>query len=103
MPAPYTSLGKEVLHTVDSLPAHYADAITPDAATRMAQALNLLDEVERGEWEPVMPVPDSEDWQDAMRMEAEPLRVGHTIRQENDEYACSCGARWDVHEGEDHP
>lgn len=27
----------------------------------------------------------------------------HSIRQENDEYACSCGARWDVADGEDHP
>lgn len=26
----------------------------------------------------------------------------HT-RRENDEYACSCGRRWPVEEGEDHP
>lgn len=26
-----------------------------------------------------------------------------TVRQENDEYACSCGARWAVEDGEDHP
>jgi hypothetical protein len=26
-----------------------------------------------------------------------------SIRRENDEYACSCGARWDVADGEDHP
>lgn len=27
----------------------------------------------------------------------------HQVRQENDEYACSCGRRWDIAEGEDHP
>lgn len=28
---------------------------------------------------------------------------GHSVRQEGDEYACSCGTRWDVSEGEEHP
>lgn len=32
-----------------------------------------------------------------------PPKLPHTVRQENDEYACSCGARWDVADGEDHP
>jgi len=27
----------------------------------------------------------------------------HTIRQEGDEYACRCGRRWDVSEGNEHP
>lgn len=27
----------------------------------------------------------------------------HHVRQESDEYACSCGMRWPVSEGEDHP
>lgn len=27
----------------------------------------------------------------------------HCTRREGDEYACSCGARWDVSEGDDHP
>lgn len=27
----------------------------------------------------------------------------HTVRQESDEYACSCGTRWDVADGENHP
>lgn len=29
--------------------------------------------------------------------------IGHLVWRENDEYACSCGARWDVADGEDHP
>jgi hypothetical protein len=29
--------------------------------------------------------------------------IRHAIRQESDEYACSCGMRWDVIEGEEHP
>lgn len=29
--------------------------------------------------------------------------IRHNIRQENDEYACSCGKRWDISEGEQHP
>lgn len=29
--------------------------------------------------------------------------IGHHVRQENDEYACVCGARWAVEDGEDHP
>ena len=29
--------------------------------------------------------------------------VLHIIRQESDEYACMCGMRWDVAEGEEHP
>lgn len=27
----------------------------------------------------------------------------HNVRRENDEYACSCGRRWPVEDGEDHP
>lgn len=29
--------------------------------------------------------------------------ISHAIRQEGDEFACSCGTRWDVSEGEEHP
>lgn len=31
------------------------------------------------------------------------LRSDHYIRREADEYACSCGARWDVSDGDEHP
>lgn len=31
------------------------------------------------------------------------LDVLHAIRQEHDEYACMCGMRWDIIEGEEHP
>jgi dCTP deaminase len=27
----------------------------------------------------------------------------HSVRQENDEYACSCGRRWDIRDGKEHP
>jgi len=27
----------------------------------------------------------------------------HAVRQENDEYACRCGARWDAVDGSEHP
>ena len=30
-------------------------------------------------------------------------KVLHAVRQESDEYACMCGARWDCAEGEEHP
>ena len=33
----------------------------------------------------------------------QPRKVLHAVRQENDEYACMCGARWDVVDGEGHP
>lgn len=29
--------------------------------------------------------------------------VLHVVRQEQDEYACMCGMRWDASEGEEHP
>lgn len=35
-----------------------------------------------------------------------PIRIrgtSHNLRREGDEYACSCGARWDVSDGEAHP
>jgi len=32
-----------------------------------------------------------------------PLFQRHAVRQENDEYACMCGSRWDISEGEEHP
>lgn len=31
------------------------------------------------------------------------LDVLHVVRQESDEYACMCGMRWDVKDGEEHP
>lgn len=29
--------------------------------------------------------------------------ITHSVRREMDEWACSCGARWAVQDGEDHP
>ena len=77
----YHCTGKQVLNGRD----HVADAIDNDTAQMIADALNLwcVDDPC-----PVMP---------------EIRNTNHAIRQENDEYACSCGARWDVSEGDDHP
>ena len=36
-------------------------------------------------------------------VEAAVQEATHAIRQECDEYACMCGARWAVSEGEEHP
>jgi len=32
-----------------------------------------------------------------------PRKTIHAVRQENDEYACMCGMRWDAVDGENHP
>jgi hypothetical protein len=46
---------------------------------------------------------------DGMRFYAHPAPIHpvriieHSVRQENDEYACLCGKRWDVSDGEEHP
>lgn len=82
MPPPYTTTGKQVLHTVDALWAHYADAVTPAAAEHIAEALTQA----------ARRMPEPTRW----------VHDHHTERQ-GDEYACSCGVRWDASEGEEHP
>lgn len=43
-------------------------------------------------------------WRDGLFADMPPQqRRAHQVRQEQDEYACACGARWSVEEGEDHP
>ena len=81
----YTASGKQVL--CDRL--HFADASTNDAANKIALALNIID-----------PCDDPDERQQTLW----PAPSGsHHVRQENDEYACSCGRRWDAREGDEHP
>jgi hypothetical protein len=84
MGAPYTASGKQVLHSVDCLNAHFADCINDQAAQQIADALNEF------HWRKI-PMPD----------DIQLKLIEHHIRQENDEMVCSCGLRWDVKE--EHP
>lgn len=89
----YVSTGKQVL--CDG--RHFADAADVTAADQIVDAMNRLDEAERDEATADM-FAHPGSYNDPR------LYIGHhSIRQENDEYACSCGARWDVAEGNDHP
>jgi hypothetical protein len=105
----YTSLGKQVLLGRD----HIADAVDPATAERIADALNLWDSGQLADGSQITRIIDTSDMSASaatVASIAEELNGGtripgvrHAVRQENDEYACSCGARWDVHEGEEHP
>lgn len=79
----YSALGKEVLCN----DRHFADAIDADAARLIADALNDR-------------TFDPDDGRETIET---PTYSPHHVRQENDEFACSCGRRWDVSEGEAHP
>lgn len=83
--AMFESLGKQVLHHGK----HYADAVSVEAATAIASAMNASE------------APEPPHWHELAIYQPPPGR--HTIRQENDEFACSCGMRWDRSEGEEHP
>lgn len=72
----YRSLGKEVLRGDQ----HIADAVDTTYAEIIADALNAR-----------------------MTLTGKAKPVRHRIERQVDEYACSCGARWDVREGDDHP
>jgi len=93
---PYTSLGKEVLRDGK----HFADVIDVDSAAVTADALN---------YRHAMLVADddrNDDTPDMFEGPDVPMMHGgsrHHVRQENDEYACSCGMRWSVVDGEEHP
>jgi len=83
----------------------------------------LAGEVEAAQWTHLAPDPkladvDVVNWifsiGDPDPIKAPPLRrfyvmekddyvAEHLVRRETDEYACSCGARWDVSDGADHP
>lgn len=78
----YFNCGKQVMNGKD----HIADAVDPDVALQIAEALNRTPDYDRH--------PDM--------FSTQPTAT-HAVRQENDEYACSCGRRWDVRDGEEHP
>lgn len=103
MPAPYRSQGKQVLHTVDGLWCHFADAVSSAAAGMIVEALTPS----MGYSVSIGPVDEPNRYADIVApMITEYIanpKTNHRVRQENDEYACSCGMRWDVQDGEDHP
>lgn len=89
----YTSLGKEVLRNGK----HFADVIDVDSAALTADALNYRDAmIDNNDDDDQTP-----DFFDGPSAPNDNSR--HHVRQENDEYACSCGKRWDVSDGENHP
>lgn len=99
---------------------HFADCIDDGAARLIADALNERKGMPVEQ--PVLPL-DGADGPLFVGDKVMPRRVNeklmthakeadlrllkgagtHRIRQENDEYACSCGTRWAVEDGEDHP
>jgi hypothetical protein len=107
----YTAHGKQVLRGSE----HIADAADTTWAQIIADALNG----ERGLY------PYQREALRAMRID--PIRVSsydyasepdetihmichsarekpaHVWQRQQDEYACSCGARWDVSDGDEHP
>lgn len=112
MGAPYRSRGKQVLHTVEGLNAHFADAVSEKAAQLIVDALNA----DRSTLDPYEQPPgdDDLDWQPdytppsptmEMKLSDPPSffrqDTAHKQRREGDEIVCSCGMRYDARE--DHP
>jgi hypothetical protein len=97
----YYSLGKQVLTGSQ----HVADAASVELAEQIAAALNRsVDDL--GERPEDMTLEEWYSGQAQHSLLIDPLPAGrlrHIVRQESDEYACSCGKRWDVRDGEDHP
>lgn len=86
----YVACGKQVLANGNY---HVADACDIFAAELIAAALNNYNPIENIE-QPTKPAHQALD---------RPSVTVHIVRQESDEYACACGARWDRNEGDDHP
>lgn len=121
MPAPYTRNGKQVLHTVDNLLAAFADGVSERAAAMIVRALEIADAYDwtLPDTRPVelpqlldprdddIPELTDYDWTVIANVPRSTVRVrGIMCRptQQGDEYACSCGVRWDVSEGKEaHP
>ncbi len=117
----YTASGKQVLRDG----AHFADCATEQAAQIVLTALTAMRTGEPGPL--VLPRlrPDTlspgtyvtvegirggfeigEDYNWEPIPNGEPVIVRgttHSISQQFDEYACSCGMRWDVADGDEHP
>lgn len=118
MPAPYSRFGKEVSHTVNQLRAPFAQGVSESYAELIVKALEIA---EAYNWmmpdDSPLPLPrfGDEPEQDDLawgvgdievyysHKSVDPAILVHNIRQEGDEYACRCGTRWDVSEGEEHP
>lgn len=104
MGAPYRSSGKQVLHTVEGLNAHFADAVNESAAQLIVDALNA----DRSTIDPYeQPADDDLDWQPDYTPPTPPMGMKfsdpttHRQRREGDETVCSCGLRYDAKE--EHP
>lgn len=116
----YRRTGKQVLYNDQ----HFADAVTECAAQLIVDGLNTFDhplihpdlaQPEREsdyDWEQVVPDdPHSfvvREPRDKSLVDfdgaGEMLKpIEHHVSRQSDEYACSCGARWPVDEGEEHP
>lgn len=83
----YAAHGKQVKRGLE----HVADAEDETWAQIIADALN-----DRG----AMTDPDGTVWRPVTAIDYAPA---HTLQRQQDEYACSCGARWDVSDGDEHP
>ncbi len=81
MSANFTAVGKQVLQGA----MHFADAANNEAAVMIVEAMNAYG----------LPIDQPEPFRS--------IGPHHAIRQESDEYACSCGMRWGTDEGEEHP
>jgi len=107
----YTQNAKQVLRDGK----HFADCIDDGAAKMIAEALNERRGMPQTQKD--LPLDDNGPLFTGVgglvcpscNRQRQPYREcphcldTHQVRQENDEYACSCGARWDVTDGEDHP
>lgn len=88
----YTAMGKQVL--LDG--THYADARDPVVAQQIVEALRLSDDLRYYEGPAPFEPPE---------LDAPTIRYmgRHQVTQQQDEYACICGRRWDVSDGPEHP
>lgn len=88
MPGGYYTCGKQVLWGTSDI----AQAKDNATAIMIADALNGHPEA-LFDFDPIMP-----------EVLVAPKPPGpHNLRRESDEYVCSCGIRWGVDEGNEHP
>lgn len=100
----YTAQGKQVMRDRQ----HFADAATEQAAQIIVTALNAM----RGEAPRSLTDDEGNPEREYLTWHSIPIPTTHrarvkgtlhTVTQQSDEFACSCGMRWDVSDGEDHP
>jgi hypothetical protein len=122
----YTAHGQEVLRNGK----HVADTTDPDMARLIAEALNhapdCCDPARTGTPEPtfagmsihvdpdmsndgfaigypIQQFTETDTYYDGIGLAQTVVTSTHHVRQETDEYACKCGMRWPVSDGEEHP